>query len=60
MLLLCLLFISLTGFAAVQRLMPAGTTVTIEAEGRVAYRLSLLENRIVKVKGPLGYTTVEI
>ncbi len=60
MLLLCLLFISLTGFAAVQRLMPSGTTVTIEAEGRVAYRLSLLENRSVRVKGPLGYTTVEI
>ncbi|NOY63919.1 MAG: NusG domain II-containing protein [Nitrospirae bacterium] len=55
-----LLFISLTGFAAVQRLMPASTTVTVEAEGRIVYRLSLLKDQRVKVKGPLGYTIVEI
>ncbi|GBE35712.1 hypothetical protein BMS3Bbin06_02256 [bacterium BMS3Bbin06] len=59
-LLVFLLFFSLTGFIFVGRLMPAGETVIVEVNGKTVYKLALSEDRIVDVKGPIGITKVEV
>ncbi|GBE01179.1 hypothetical protein BMS3Abin08_00604 [bacterium BMS3Abin08] len=59
-LLVFLLFFSLTGFIFVGRLMPAGETVIVEVNGKIVYKLALSEDRIVDVKGPIGITKVEV
>ncbi len=59
-LLVLLLFFSLTGFIFVGRLMPAGETVIVEVNGKTVYKLALSEDRIVDVKGPIGVTKVEV
>ncbi len=47
-------------FAARASTARASDTVTVEVEGRAVYRLSLLKDSEVDVKGPLGITHVVI
>ncbi len=55
-----LLLLSVSSFFLVGEIIPSGGTVTIEVDGRTAYRLSLHDDRVVEVRGPIGVTRVEI
>ena len=57
---LTLLLFSLSGFVYLKRLAPSGNSVTIEVNGKTIYRLSLNQDRVVDVHGPIGITTVEV
>ncbi len=56
-----LLITSLSGFFFA-RILSANQSdiITVEVEGKVVYRLSLLKDTVVNVEGPLGTTVVEI
>ena len=55
-----LLAVSLTGIVFVKDVLPRSREVTIEVEGKPAYRYSLDTDRKVEVAGPHGRLTVEI
>ena len=55
-----LLTISISGFVFIKEVMPKGTGVTIEVDGKQAYTLPLHENSITDVQGAHGITIVEI
>ncbi len=55
-----LLSLSLSGMFFAKTIYPSGNWVLIEVDGKLLYRFSLFEERTVSVKGPMGYTTVEI
>ena len=57
---LLLLLLSLSGFLFVKEVLPHGSTVQIEVNGRPSYILPLDEDRTVSVEGPLGKTLIEI
>ncbi|MGD1076189.1 MAG: NusG domain II-containing protein [Thermodesulfovibrionales bacterium] len=59
-LLATLFLVSLLGIAFVNDVLPHGTEVSIEVEGKVMYRYPLDTDRSVKVEGPRGFLTVEI
>lgn len=60
LLLIILLSAVITAFFSVRTLFPAGETVTVEVNGKVTHRLSLLEDKIIEVSGPLGVTRIEV
>jgi hypothetical protein len=60
LLLTALIVFSLSALLLVRSLSPSGNRVIIEVEGRKAYILSLGEDRIVDVEGPIGTTRVEV
>ncbi len=55
-----LLSLSLSGMFFTKTLYPSGNWVLIEVEGKLLYRLSIFEEKTISIKGPMGYTTVEI
>jgi len=57
---LLLLLLSLSGILFVKEVLPGGSTVQIEANGRPAYILPLDKDGTVTVEGPLGKTLIEI
>lgn len=61
MLLAILLVVSLSGFFFA-RIISANSSdiIIVEVNGRVVYKLSLLNDTEVKVKGPLGITVIEV
>ncbi len=60
MLLVLLLLASLLGIFFIREVLPGGRGVTIEIEGKVAYKYELDSDRSVKVESPYGRLTVEI
>ncbi|NOX19754.1 MAG: NusG domain II-containing protein [Nitrospirae bacterium] len=56
-----LLIMSISGFFFA-RILSANQSdlVTVEVKGKMVYRLSLLQDTTVNVKGPLGTTVIEI
>jgi hypothetical protein len=59
-LLVILTLLSLSGILIVKTLYPEGNRVTIEVKGRKVYLLSLVDDRMVTVEGPLGKTTIQV
>ncbi|GBE00182.1 hypothetical protein BMS3Abin07_02229 [bacterium BMS3Abin07] len=59
-LLFLLLAISISGLIFIDNVMPQGTEVIIDVNGKQVYMLPLNTDKSVKVKGPLGDTLVEI
>ncbi len=59
-LLVILTLLSLSGILFVKTLYPEGNRVTIEVKDRKMYILSLVEDRMVTVEGPLGKTTIQV
>ena len=59
-LLFLLLAISISGLIFIDNVMPQGTEVIIDVNGKQVYMLQLNTDKSVKVKGPLGDTLVEI
>jgi hypothetical protein len=57
---LLLLLLSLSGILFVKEVLPGGSAVQIEVNGRPAYILPLDKDRTVTVEGPLGKTSIEI
>lgn len=54
------IFLSFSSFAYVKALMPAGSEVRIEVDGRLKYRLPLDTDRTLELDGAIGKTTIEI
>jgi hypothetical protein len=59
-LLVILTLLSLSGILFVKTLYPEGNRVTIEVKGKKVYILSVEEDRMVTVEGPLGKTTIQV
>ncbi len=55
-----LLFVSFVGIVFMKEVLPQAREVTIEVEGKLAYRYPLDADRQVEVEGPFGHLTVEI
>jgi len=55
-----LIIVSLSGYLFADKLLPENPSVRIEVNGKPVYILRVTENRTVPVKGPHGYTYVEI
>lgn len=55
-----LIIISVSGLVFINEVLPKGTEVVIEVDGKPAYTLPLYESRTVEVKGINGTTVVEI
>jgi hypothetical protein len=51
---------AVVGIFLVREIFPSGYYVEVSVDNKPVYSLSLQENRIVKVHGPLGDTVVEI
>jgi len=55
-----LLLLSLSGIFFVKEVLPGGSTVHIEVNGRPSYILPLDKDNSVTVEGPIGKTLIEI
>jgi hypothetical protein len=60
LLFLALLALSALALFFITKFLPEEQTVLIDAEGKPAYTLPLIEDRTVSVDGPAGITVVEI
>lgn len=56
---LCI-FLSFSSFAYVKGMVPAGSDVRIEVDGKLKYTLPLNTDRTLELSGTIGKTTVEI
>ncbi|MBF0558960.1 MAG: NusG domain II-containing protein [Nitrospirae bacterium] len=56
---LCI-FLSFSSFAYVKGMVPAGSEVRIEVDGKLKYTLPLNADRTLELNGTIGKTTVEI
>lgn len=59
-LLILLIIISASGFIFIKKAFPQGTDVIIDVNGSTEYKLPLKTNAVVRVKGMMGDTVVEI
>lgn len=55
-----LIVVSVTGLVFIKEVLPKGTEVIIEVNGKAAYTISLHEERAVEVQGINGTTRVEV
>ncbi len=55
-----LLTISISGYVFIKEVMPKGTGVTIDVDGKQAYTLPLHEDSITEVRGTHGITVVQV
>lgn len=60
LLILALVVLSAYGFVFAKEIMPQGSEVRIEVEGRTRYILPLSVNKVITVGGPSGNTIIEI
>jgi hypothetical protein len=60
LLLIVLIAVSVSGLFFVKKLFPSGSLVRVYLDNRPVYSLSLDEDRIVRISGPLGNSYVEI
>ncbi len=60
LLLIFLVILCASGFFLVRDLFPSGTHVRVSLDNRYVYNLSLSEDRVAVVKGPLGDSLIEI
>ncbi len=55
-----LVFLAVSGFFFIKVLLPSTGNVIISADNKTAYTLSLDEDRIVSVTGPIGDNVIEV
>lgn len=55
-----LILLSLSGIIFIKEVLPKGSTVLVEVEGRLLYVLPIEKDRILPVDGPIGKTIIEI
>ena len=54
------IFLSFSSFAYVKGMMPAGSEVRIEVDGKLKYTLPLNTDKTLEISGVIGKTTIEI
>lgn len=60
LLLFLLIILTITGFLLARRLLEPGNLVRVSSENKTVYVLSLNEDRVVSVRGPIGENVIEI